>query len=126
MILRASGAARPVLTAAVALTVLILAVASPAQELELKLLSLTSPVAPGDDATLTLQTAAAARCTIMVRYKSGPSRAKGLVAKRADREGRVSWTWRVGTRTTPGTWPVTVTCAAGEQEGTLKAALVVR
>ncbi|MBP2020052.1 micrococcal nuclease [Symbiobacterium terraclitae] len=53
---------------------------------------------PGDD------------CTISVIYKSGPSSAQGLQAKQANGAGIVSWSWKVGTRTTPGTWPVVITC----------------
>jgi hypothetical protein len=48
-------------------------------------------------------------CSITVRYKSGPSHAQGLFRKSPVR-GRVSWTWKVGTRTTPGTWPIYVSC----------------
>ncbi|MFL5806160.1 MAG: hypothetical protein ACJ8CR_31070 [Roseiflexaceae bacterium] len=56
------------------------------------------------------RTAPSATCTIAVRYKSGPSRAQGLGAKKADAKGDVSWSGMVGTRTTPGAWPVTITC----------------
>jgi len=45
-----------------------------------------------------------------VRYKSGPSKAQGLGPKTADAGGDVSWSWKVGTNTTPGAWPVTITC----------------
>jgi len=44
-------------------------------------------------------------------YKSGPSHAAGLVPKVAAADGTVSWTWKVGTRTTPGAWPITVTAS---------------
>lgn len=87
---------------------------------------LTSPVSPGSDATLTVQTLPGAGCTITVHYKSGPSRAHGLVPKTADRQGLVSWTWRVGTRTTPGTWPIVVRCVLGSSEGTLETSFEVR
>jgi hypothetical protein len=45
-----------------------------------------------------------------VRYKSGPSTAAGLIPKTTDANGDVAWSWKVGTRTTPGSWPVTITC----------------
>lgn len=51
-------------------------------------------------------------CSITVYYKSGPSRAKGLYPKRPGAGGRVSWTWLVGTRTTPGRWPIAVRCGS--------------
>ena len=37
--------------------------------------------------------------------------AAGLYPQRA-RSGRVSWRWMVGTRTTPGRWPIDVACGA--------------
>ena len=50
-------------------------------------------------------------CSITVYYKTTISHAKGLYPKRPIR-GRVSWTWLVGTRTTPGRWPIYVRCGA--------------
>jgi competence protein ComEC len=85
-----------------------LATSAPAAGLTIE--SVTSPVAPGDDATLTAQTSANASCQITVYYKSGPSKAKGLTPRKADANGFVSWTWVVGTNTTPGTWRIVVTC----------------
>lgn len=83
------------------------------QELSLEIISVTSPVSPGEDATLEAKTTPGAECTIVVLYKSGSSRAKGLIPKTADSDGTVSWTWRVGTRTTPGDWPIYVTASSG-------------
>ncbi len=97
-----------------------------AERIQVTLLSVVSPVSPGHDATIAAQTAPGARCLIVVQYKSGPSKAKGLVPKNADRAGRVSWTWRVGTNTTPGTWPISIVCSAGEQQGTLETSFVVK
>jgi hypothetical protein len=96
------------------------------QPLQIRVVSLTSPVSPGDDASITIQTAPNASCSITVIYKSGPSRARGLFPQSADGRGRVTWTWRVGTRTTPGRWPIIVTCSAGGRQGTLETAFVVR
>jgi len=70
-------------------------------------------VDPGSYATATIQTAAGASCSIDVEYKSGSSTAAGLDPKVADGAGAVSWRWRVGAKTTPGNWPVTVTCNKG-------------
>ncbi len=75
---------------------------------------LTSPVARGQYATAAAATVPGASCRIEVVYKSGPSSASGLGDKTASSSGLVSWTWRVGTRTTTGTWPVTVTCSVGD------------
>ena len=77
---------------------------------------------PGSDATLVAAITPSATCGITVHYKSGPSRAKGLLAKRSMR-GLISWTWRVGTNTTRGRWPITITCG---RAGTLRTSFVVR
>jgi hypothetical protein len=77
---------------------------------------------PGDYATLTAAVSPARRCSIIVYYKSGPSRAQGLYPK-TPRAGRVSWTWKVGTNTTPGRWTITVSCGSA---GTLRTSFLVR
>jgi micrococcal nuclease len=79
----------------------------------------TSRVAPGDDASLTVKVTPTARCTITVTYNTGKSHARGLRPKRG---GTITWTWRVGTRTKPGRWPVVVDCATS---GKLRRTLVV-
>ncbi len=79
-----------------------------ADELELQIVSVTSPVSPGSNATLVAQTTPGAQCNITVHYKSGASKASGLYSKTADNSGKVSWTWKVGTRTTPGSWQIVV------------------
>lgn len=47
--------------------------------------------------------------SITVTYSSGPSTAAGLRSKESDASGYVSWTWKVGGRTSFGTYPITVT-----------------
>ena len=68
-------------------------------------------------------TPSAVMCAITVYYKSGPSHAQGLYPKRPTSTGRVSWTWMVGTRTTPGRWAISVSCG---RAGTLNTSFVVR
>src|SRR5215471_3069366 len=50
---------------------------------KVRLVSLTSPVAAGSNATLTVAVPTATNCSIVVTYKSGPSSAVGLYAQRA-------------------------------------------
>src|SRR4051794_35751042 len=69
-----------------------------------RLVHVTSPINHGSYATLAVSLSVRATCSITVEYKSGPSQAAGLYPK-ASVGGRVSWTWKVGTRTTPGRWP---------------------
>ena len=95
-----------------------------AADLRVSVVSLSSPVAPSGDATLEIQTTPGASCSITVLYKSGPSRAKGLGLKMADGKGRVVWQWRVGT--TPGEWPIIVSCSKGAERRQLRTAFEVR
>ena len=75
-----------------------------------RLVHVTSPVSAGSYATLTARVVPPrVTCSITVDYYSGPSDAAGLYSKRPV-AGRVSWTWKVGTRTTPGRWPIRVSC----------------
>jgi hypothetical protein len=75
-----------------------------------RFVAVSSPVYRGGTASVTIQTAARTPCVITVFYRSGPSRAAGLVPKTADGRGRITWSWKVGTRTTPGRWPIRVEC----------------
>jgi hypothetical protein len=84
-----------------------------------RLVWVTSPIRHGAYATLRGSVSPAATCSITVYYKSGPSSAAGLYPKRGT---RISWTWKVGTRTTPGRWPITVSCGSA---GTLRTSFVV-
>jgi micrococcal nuclease len=60
----------------------------------------------GDCASITIHGVPGTTASIEVIYKSGPSHASGLVRETVDTTGNVSWQWKVGTRTTPGNWPV--------------------
>lgn len=90
-----------------------------------RIASLTSPILRGNEATLNATVPAEAECSITVRYKSGPSRATGLEPKRADSDGKVSWTWTVGGRTTPGIWPVEVRCVKDGSEASDRTSIAV-
>jgi competence protein ComEC len=83
--------------------------------LALEVVSLTSPARRNGTAALKVHTEPGADCTITVMYKSGPSVARGLEPKIADRQGNVSWSWKAGGNTTPGTWKVIVTSSLGGQ-----------
>lgn len=93
--------------------------------IEVAIVSFTSSVKAGSSAAITIQTTGGAACTIEVVYASGPSQAKGLEPKNADDHGQASWTWVVGSSTTPGDRPVTVTCHQGSASGSVDATLAV-
>jgi len=73
----------------------------------------------GQKANLQVRTAPNTGCSIVVVYKSGPSTAAGLGSATSDGAGNVGWTWIVGTRTTLGSWPITVTCAGVSAQTTI-------
>jgi hypothetical protein len=110
---------RQVLSVACAAAIALVAAAPAAARV--RLVALTSPTYPGAYATLTAQVSPTATCSIRVYYRTTVSHAKGLRPLR--RGGRVSWTWKVGTRTTPGHWPIVVSCG---RAGTLRTSFVVR
>lgn len=63
----------------------------------------------GQIASVTITTKPGAKGTIEVIYKSGPSTAAGLEPKTADSSGKITWSWKVGSRTTPGNYDVNIT-----------------
>jgi hypothetical protein len=72
---------------------------------------ITSPVAPGANASITVKTNPTSECTIKVVYDTIISTDSGLSPKTADEYGIVSWTWTVEESVPVGKWPVKVTCA---------------
>ncbi|QQE80424.1 hypothetical protein [Alicyclobacillus sp. SO9] len=64
---------------------------------------------PGQYASIKVKTKPNVQGTIEVDYSSGPSHSSSLNPKTADPNGYITWTWKVGSRTTPGNWPVTIT-----------------
>lgn len=85
------------------------------QPLFVDIISVASPVSPGSLITLFAKTKPKAACTIEVNYKGGAEEAKALVAKQAEENGLVSWTWTVDPSVTYGNYTITVT--AKEAEG---------
>ncbi|HEX9415777.1 MAG TPA: hypothetical protein VF895_03625 [Gaiellaceae bacterium] len=107
--------------ALVVTALIVLAVFPATASAKVRLASVTSPRSPGSHAALVAKVSTNATCSITVLYKSGASRAQGLYPKRTVGL-RVSWTWMVGTRTTPGRWPIIVSCG---RAGTLQTSFVV-
>ena len=91
---------------------------------------LTTPVQPGENASLSLKTNANATCSITVTYgdieeEEKRSTDSGLKDKVADDYGLVMWTWTVEEYRPYGEWPVEVTCANEVNSGYLRAFLEV-
>ena len=79
----------------------------------------------GSNATITANAPANAYCTITVTYPNGPTHVEGLQDKTADANGKVSWTWRVGSSAATGTTPVEIVCTANGQKLTATATTYV-
>jgi hypothetical protein len=104
----------------VALGVVALAVPAAAAA-KTTLVFVTSPVARGSYATLTVNVSKPAGCIINVVSAPASSRPSGLAPKHSV-NGFVSWTWMVDASTTSGKWPIYVYC----DSGAVQASLVVR
>jgi hypothetical protein len=96
---------------------------APTSKSTVRLVRVTSPISAGSYATLVARVSSSkVTCSITVYYASGPSRARGLYPKHPS-GGRVAWTWKVGTRTTPGRHRIVVSCGSA---GTLRTSFVTR
>jgi hypothetical protein len=88
--------------------------------LSVRITSLAASVSPGVNAALRAITSPGATCSASIRYASGTvSTAAGLQPQPvAGSSGDVSWTWKVGTSTKPGTSTATVNCRLGTETAT--------
>ena len=68
----------------------------------------TNYVEAGSNATVTIQGEPNTDYKIHVYYDNGESTAQGLEPKTSDANGVVTWEWKVGVNTTPGTHAITV------------------
>ena len=75
----------------------------------INLLSLTTPVSRGSNATVSIKGLPNTTYDIDVIYSSGASKASGLEDKTSDSEGNVSWTFKVSSNVKPGTYDVKIT-----------------
>lgn len=95
--------------------------AAAAEQLEVTLVKLTSPVRGGDQVTLTVRTATGAECKGTVRYRFTQ---QVLSTKTTNNEGTVTWSWRIGSDAR-GSYPIDVQCTQGDKRGVLSAKLEV-
>lgn len=80
----------------------------PEETANLQILSWTETIGRNETGTVKIKGKAKTEYKITVYYKSGPSSAEGLEAKTSDADGYVSWSWKVGGRTTPGTYKIVI------------------
>jgi hypothetical protein len=86
----------------------------------------TASVPRNSTVSVSIKTSPEAGCSIDVEYKSGPSTASGLGDKTASSTGAITWSWRIGSNTTRGTWPIHVTCQLGSRSGSVDTSFTVR
>lgn len=87
--------------------------------------TLTTPVAPGSNASVIIKTNPASTCTIKVEYNKIASKDSGLSSKVSDEFGTLTWAWTVESTVPEGKWPVTVTCIRGKLSAVVVGDLVV-
>lgn len=86
-------------------------------ETTLEFTNVTSSVSAGSFASVSIHGAPNTTYSITVVYNSGISTASGLEDVTSDSNGNASWSWKVGTRTKSGTYPITVS-GGGQSEST--------
>lgn len=83
--------------------------------------SISSPIAPGSNASLTLRTTESAVCSIKVVYIDKTMHEidrvsdSGLGDKTADDFGMVVWTWTMPAHAAIATWQADMTCVRGDK-----------
>ncbi len=87
--------------------------------------SLTTPVMPGDNASMSVKGNPGSTCSIKVEYNKVASADSGLIAKPTNEFGIVTWAWTLGATTPEGKWPVTVTCEYNKKTAIVIGDLVV-
>ena len=71
---------------------------------------LSSPVTPGANAGVTIQSTPGVTCKISVELNKVPLKDSGLADKMTDDYGVLSWTWTMPADAPIGKWPVKITC----------------
>jgi hypothetical protein len=87
---------------------------------------ISTPIAPGSNATMTIHTNADVNCSITVKYDKVAATDSGLMPKKADDYGFAQWTWTVPA-TTPETnnGSVDVWCSDPKSTGHVLEPLVI-
>lgn len=75
----------------------------------LQLLQVKDQVRIGENGSVTIQGHPGSVYSISSSFLSGGRMMTSYEYKTADAAGKVTWTWRVGEATTPGTYPIVIT-----------------
>ncbi len=85
-------------------------------EESLELISLNTSVKAGESVNIKVKGSPHTLYDISVIYSSGPSNSKDLYAKESDAVGNVSWSFKVGNNTKPGSYEIII--SSGTQKAT--------
>ncbi len=83
--------------------------------------SISSPVSPGDNASLTVRTTESAICTVKIVHLDNNQKElarvtdSGLGDKTADEFGMVVWTWTMPSDAAIAKWTADINCARGDK-----------
>jgi hypothetical protein len=77
--------------------------------------TVSTPITPGSNASINLQTLSGSTCTILVTYNGVASTDTGLRPKAADDYGTVAWSWTLPASVPYGSFPIVVTCTIGKR-----------
>lgn len=99
-------------------------VTEPVTEPTLEVVLLTSPVSRNETATLRICGKPDTEYTITVYYKSGASTADGLEPKYSDANGFAEWSWKIGGKTSLGTYRIVVR-EKGQKDSTITASITI-
>lgn len=84
-----------------------------------------TPVKAGENSNIIVTTGPESICKIVITYNNTASKDPGLIDKKADIRGSVSWAWTVDKTATPGKYPVKVTCDRNKKIGYVEGYLEV-
>lgn len=81
---------------------------TPTTNAKIEVVSYSNSVQRNATASVKIKGKPNTRYSITVIYSSGPSEAAGLYPKISDSNGYVTWNWRIGGRTSFGTYPIII------------------
>lgn len=87
---------------------------------------MSTPVKPGENASITVRTNPEALCTITVEQENAKITDSGLNKKVADEFGMVSWAWSFKATDPAGAWRIDVACKNKKHSAVVKSEVVVK
>lgn len=86
---------------------------------KLTVTSAPGTVSKGSTASISIKGKPTTRYSIAVHYSSSVSKASGLEAKTSDANGNVTWSWKIGAKTKPGTYDVIISDGTDEVDSSV-------